>query len=160
QSVAPFPPLSVTPDFKDPAGERLTVFVSDFHMGRGHLPDGPWYPQEDFRWPNALKGFFTTIRELCKDQADHIMLGDWLWLWEPPAGTFCSRPAPGLGCTVEEYEHIARAVSRAHAADLAALGAFAAAGDNRLYIVPGNHDAALVLQPVWDIVREALQTRS
>ena len=122
ESVGSFPALSESPDFKGPEGERLTVFISDFHMGPGRRHDGQWYPQEDFRWPNALNGFLTAIRKRGKDQVDLVILGDLLELWQLPPGTLCSRPTPGLGCTVNEYEHITKAVSKAHSADLAALG--------------------------------------
>ena len=42
ESAALLPPLSVTSDFEEPVGERLTVFISDLHMGSGRRPDGRW----------------------------------------------------------------------------------------------------------------------
>jgi hypothetical protein len=40
-------------------------------------------------------------------------------------------------------------VARAHAPELALLADFAERGDNRVHLIPGNHDAALLLEPVW-----------
>jgi hypothetical protein len=149
--AAPFvtPPASAEP--------RMIVFISDLHLGLGKRPDGRWSPKEDFRWPDALRGFLNEMGQRGNDRVDLVIVGDFLELWQPPDGTACDASGGAdLGCTVPEMVSIARTVIDAHRDDLLLLRDFAKRGENRLYVIPGNHDAALLLPQVWQLLAAPL----
>ena len=138
------------------AQERPTVLLSDTHMGLGSRADGSWHPQEDFRWSNALRGFLDAMAARYPgDDVDVVVLGDFLELWQRPDDLPCSTPEPELSCTTPEMVALAQAVVQAHRADLVSLGNYVARGTNRLYIVPGNHDAALMIPEVRQVLLDA-----
>ncbi len=143
-----------------PSGERLLVFISDIHLGLGKQDDGTWSATEDFRWDSALQGFLEHISEKGNHEVDLVVLGDFLELWQPPANVVCTGPDAGLGCTVSEMQEISTTVVRAHSKALQALRSFSQRGTNRLHIIPGNHDSALLLEPVWRPLGEALHADS
>ncbi len=122
-------------------------------MGLGRTEAG-WERTEDFRWPQALESFLAHVRKQYGSAVDLVILGDFLEMWQPPASVPCAgnRASNDLGCTPQEAEQIATAVVTAHARELQALKDFATHGDNRLYLVPGNHDSALLLANVWTVV--------
>jgi UDP-2,3-diacylglucosamine pyrophosphatase LpxH len=136
------------------ADKQKTIFISDLHLGVGKDKDGEWDPTEDFRWSNALAAF---LLEISKEQSPTtlVILGDLLELWQPLFP--CASTKADLGCTVGEMEAITRRVIEAHQGDLENLSAFARKGSNQLYIVPGNHDAAILLKPIWKLVAEAMK---
>jgi hypothetical protein len=149
------PPPFVTPPVS--AEPRMIVFVSDLHFGLGRRLDGRWSPKEDFRWPDALKGFLNEMGRRGNDRVDLVIVGDFLELWQPPDGIACDTSGGAdLGCTVPEMVSIARTVIDAHKGDLALLRDFAKRGENRLYVIPGNHDAALLLPQVWSLLAAPL----
>lgn len=143
-----------------PQGARLLVFISDLHLGLGKQDQGGWHATEDFRWDGALQGFLDHISEKGKHQVDLVILGDFLEMWQPPANVDCKGPNANLGCTVAEMQEIAATVVRAPPKALQALRRFSQRGANRLHIVPGNHDSALLLEPVWRPLGVALQGHS
>jgi UDP-2,3-diacylglucosamine pyrophosphatase LpxH len=134
------------------------VFISDLHMGVGRLADGKWDPKEDFRWPKALEGLLDKISREGnhKNNVDLIIAGDFLELWQPPANIKCTGPTPDLGCTVEQMKNITLGVVSAHPDVFATLRHFAQRGNNRIYVIPGNHDSALLIPSVWQPVAQAL----
>lgn len=132
-----------------PQPKRTMVFISDTHMGIGKKTDGTWYATEDFRWGTALDGFLDHLDSTYPGPVDLLFLGDVLELWQPFPGMQCTTPAEETSCTVEEMAKLAEWVARAHANDLRRIGDFSRRGDNRVYIIPGNHDAALVEATVW-----------
>jgi UDP-2,3-diacylglucosamine pyrophosphatase LpxH len=149
-NVSP-PSYTKTLDFIPPNGDRLQVFISDLHFGLG-CDKKECDKREDFRWPNALEGFLTKglTKESKGKPIDLIILGDFLDLWQPPAHVKCEGPNKNLGCSISEVEEISREVVKAHLHELQLLATFASSEhNNRLYIVPGNHDSALLLKPVW-----------
>lgn len=89
------------------------------------------------------------------DRTTLVIAGDFFEMWQHPSVP-CTQGDPNHGCTVAEMEAIARAIVAGHRADLQALGAFAGRGGNHLVVVPGNHDAALLLPSVWAIVAPVL----
>lgn len=147
---------STVPD----ATGRFTVVISDLHFGVGRDKDGAWDPTEDFRWSNALQGFVDRISSCGHDAVDLVIDGDFLELWQPPKGIACKGANDDTACTLVEAEALVRLVVQQHAADLKALGRFADKGTNRLVVIPGNHDAALMLDGLWSIVSEAMATKS
>ena len=142
------------------AQARLTVFISDVHMGLGRTSTGEWHKYEDFRWTEALKGFLTAISTEGNDRVDLVILGDSMELWQLPDDIRCLGSGAGAGCSVPELVDFAGRVVRAHKADFDSLRAFSVRGENRLHVVPGNHDAALLIPEVWAVVAEALGASS
>jgi UDP-2,3-diacylglucosamine pyrophosphatase LpxH len=124
------------------AAGRLSVIVSDLHFGPGKT-NGQWSPFEDFRWPRALAAFLDAISQQGHARVDLIIAGDLLELWQHPA-TACAGRGAEHGCTSAEILDIVSAIIDAHKADLRQLGQFAERGANHLYVIPGNHDAALM----------------
>ena len=126
----------------DGAAPRRVVVMGDLRLGEGRGPDGAWSPYEDFRWAEDLQGFLTALAEE-GGPTDLVLNGDTFELLQASDGA-CAHDDPALGCT--EAEALARLerVLAAHRDETAALAAFAAAGDNRLVLVPGDHDAALL----------------
>lgn len=139
-----------------PHGQRHLVLVSDLHLGLGRNTDGRWQPTEDFRWPEALRAFLDTTSRTGNDQVDLVIVGDFLELWQPPESVKCAGYDEDRGCTVDEMVAIVETVIRAHGDEMAALRGFSRSGENRLHIIPGNHDSALVLTRVWEPVARAL----
>lgn len=153
-SMGAQPALTPTPSPR--AGESLTVVISDLHFGLGR-ENGAWNPLDDFRWSGALAGFLARIGELSDSNTTLVIAGDFLEMWQHP-DIACSGADADHGCSVDEMERVARAIVRGHQADLKALGDFARRGNNQLVIVPGNHDAALMIPTVRQIVVTALGT--
>lgn len=137
-------------------GERLLAVVSDLHFGVGREANGRWNATEDFRWPDALAGFLAELGRCGNDRVDLVVAGDLLELWQPPGALACRSQEADLGCTPAELAGIVRAVLHEHQRELNELARFAARGDNRLVIVPGNHDAALLLPEAWSLLEQGL----
>ena len=135
---------------------RLVAFISDLHLGVGRDADGKWSPTEDSRWPLALQGLLDYLSDRGQQRVDLVMLGDMLELWQPPKNLACKSVAMDSGCTVEEMKQIVSAVIAAHPNEITSLKNFARQGDNRLYIVPGNHDAALLVPEIWQLLAAVL----
>lgn len=139
----------------------MTAFISDLHFGLGKRPNGQWAHKEDFRWPGALKGFLDEISQRGGDHVDLVIVGDFLELWQPPDEIVCDKADNAdLGCTVAQMTSIAKTVIDAHKGDIRLLRDFAERGENRLYIIPGNHDAALLLPEVWALLAGPLNEAS
>jgi hypothetical protein len=181
--VAAIEPLA--PTLMPADGPRLRVFISDMHVGLGHIsldPNsgtwtaGPWHPMEDFRWDEDFDRFLTEIEtrsERAKIPVDLIILGDFLELWQtpwsqmdciydadgkpvPPEEILSPKVLKDLSCTeVDALKRTARVLG-AHATVLARLKTFAELGDNSVTIVPGNHDAALAFKSVAQRVTDAI----
>lgn len=146
-----------------PQGKRLYVFISDLHIGLGkikrdseieHSTNGTYHPMEDFRWHSEFSLFIKAVHkeaEALGVPTELIILGDFLELWQSVEDD-CQRTNRNLGCTrIEAYNRTIHCLE-AHPNVLAALREFTAEGGNRVTIVPGNHDAALV----FDNVAQAL----
>lgn len=139
------------------ANGRYLAVISDHHMGLGRDADGTWTPTEDFRWPRALKGFLDYLSQRGNHAVDLVIAGDLFELWQPPKQVKCVGISADLGCTVDEAVTIAEMIARAHTQELNVLAEFAERGDNRVHLIPGNHDAALLLDPVWQTFAKPLR---
>ena len=128
-------------------GPRRIVVLSDLHMGLGRDPSGAWHPFEDFRWAGDLDLFLTALAADGGVGTDLILNGDTFELTQA-IDTGCAHAEASLGCT--EAEAVARLerVLAAHATEITAFAAFARAGQNRVVLVPGDHDAALLFPAV------------
>lgn len=113
---------------------------------------------EDFRFPVALCGFLAAIGDRNSDGVDLVIAGDFLELWQHPQVDCRQLGAKDVecGCTVEQMKQVVRTVLRAHAIEFAALDRFLTKPTNRLIVVPGNHDAALMDDDIWALVQAAL----
>ena len=146
-----------TPSFQAPSSpDRTIVIISDLHLGPGRNADGSWYRTEDFRWGKALKAFLDDISQKRTHHVDLIIAGDFLDMWQPPAHIRCEGAGPELGCTAAEMKTVASWTVGAHAQVFEDLRMFSQRGDNRLHIIPGNHDAALLIASVWEPLGKAL----
>ena len=97
---------------------RTIVFISDLHLGLGKDANGKWFPTEDFRWPNAFKGFLNHISEVGNGAVDLVIVGDFLELWQPPANVPCKGPNDDYGCSLSEIKATVRAVIAGHQDEL------------------------------------------
>jgi UDP-2,3-diacylglucosamine pyrophosphatase LpxH len=136
-----------------PAG-RLIVVISDLHMGPGRDDSGNWHAVEDFRWRDEFIGFVNAMSAAQLD-VDLVVNGDLFELLQSPSVP-CAHRDPRLGCTASEVLQRVSIATKAHAMELAALGRFAATRDHRIHIVPGDHDAALLIPDVWQRVVTAI----
>ncbi|HIE94878.1 MAG TPA: hypothetical protein EYQ83_19200, partial [Acidobacteria bacterium] len=128
-------------------GLRRAVVLSDLHMGEGRDADGQWSPYEDFRWADDFDQFLTALATEDSRPTDLILNGDTFELGRSDEIP-CDHADPGLGCTQTEALARLERVLTAHAGELAALGDFARSGDNRVVLVPGEDDAALLFPAV------------
>lgn len=134
------------PQSQAPAS-RFVVIASDLHLGVGRSANGDWLPIEDFRWQEEFAAFLRAIDEAGKGTTDLVLNGDTFELWQSSTND-CRHRDARLGCTEKEALDRLNRVITAHAADLSALGTFARSGTNRVILVPGDHDAALLLPSV------------
>jgi UDP-2,3-diacylglucosamine pyrophosphatase LpxH len=134
---------------------RQIVVISDLHMGVGRVGSA-FHPLEDFRWTEDLDAF---LREFeTTTPTDLVLNGDTFELWQSVEQD-CRSSAPDLGCTEQEALRRIAHVLGEHREDLRLLRRFANHGGNRLFILAGNHDGALVLGRAKAMVREAIGAR-
>lgn len=151
------------------SSDRHVFFVSDLHMGRG-VTNGEWARIEDFRWLPALRGFLAHANTAGGGKADLVMLGDVFELWQSPFMTCsaqlttigcktldCSYDDPNLGCNEADALRRLGHVLNQHKDAIAALDGFASQGSNTVTIVPGNHDAALLLPRLREAVERVFK---
>lgn len=126
------------------ATARTLVVVSDLHLGVGRTADGEWHPFEDFRWHNEFALFLRELDEQSNSTVDLVLAGDTFELWQSVDADCPVLPEKGLGCTEAEVRARLNRAIDAHRDTLLALRRFARVG-NGVVIVPGNHDAGLLL---------------
>ena len=145
------------PDLARHERPRTVVLVSDLHLGQGCAPGRTpkCHPLEDARWPVAWRSFLDHVDTRYGSAVDLVILGDFLELWQHP-DVECKQAKGERGCTEEEARQIVSQVVAAHTAELGALKAFAQRGDHRVFLVPGNHDAALLLAKSREPLDKAL----
>jgi UDP-2,3-diacylglucosamine pyrophosphatase LpxH len=139
------------PDYA--AMARRTVVVSDTHFGVGAN-----HRIEDFRWTAEWTAFLAYLRK-ARVPTDLVLNGDTAELWQSLQND-CHTSDQTAGCTESEALQRLRVVLAAHAAELRALRDFADDGDNRLYVVPGNHDAALLFPLAGRALVEAIGAKN
>ena len=129
------------------SASRSIVVISDLHMGPGRDASGQWHPYEDFRWRDEFIAFLDAVNAQGRD-LDLVINGDLFELLQSP--DVPCRSADGVvGCSDDEALQRLLIAAKAHAAELAAIGQFASTGSNRVYIIPGDHDAGLLIAKVW-----------
>ncbi|MBP1735774.1 MAG: hypothetical protein H6Q53_2061 [Deltaproteobacteria bacterium] len=140
------------------SAQRQTVFISDLHMGVGRDPSTKeWNPMEDFRWEKEFGLFLQNIDTEGKGKTDLVIVGDLFELWQFVKDD-CDYKNPDLGCTEEDALKRLYVVLERHEPEMKMLKEFADRphpSDNRVYIVPGNHDAALLYGMVaQDVIKK------
>lgn len=161
----PLTPAQVAPlRIEQPDGPqpRAVIVISDLHFGLGSRPGSAsqpagWDAYEDFRWSREWAEFLQQLES--ENQAsgtatDLILNGDAFELWQSRSNDCKSRDNE-QGCSSAEAVARVQQVISAHREDLRRLGAFAMSGDNRVVIVPGNHDAALLFPAVANAVMQS-----
>lgn len=139
-----------------PGSDRLRIFISDTHFGVGKV-DGHWHNFEDARWAPEFAAFLDEMDRIGKGKADLILNGDTFELWQSLDPNDCTAPTnKNVGCTQEGALKRLQRVLQFHQRELDAIAKFAKSGDNRVVIVPGNHDAALLYQGVANTVLKAI----
>jgi len=134
-------------------GSRPIVVISDLHFGPGMGTDVAAF--EDFRWPRALKAFLDALPEKLGLNIDLVIAGDLFEFWQHPT-VLCANSSANLGCSADDIGKVAEAAISAHTVELQSIGRFASHGGNHVYVIPGNHDAALLLDNVWNKVAAAI----
>ncbi|HEX9724232.1 MAG TPA: metallophosphoesterase, partial [Vicinamibacteria bacterium] len=131
-----------------PPGARLLVVISDLHFGVGHDDvSGAVHPFEDFRWADDFTAFLADIDRRGRGKTTLVLNGDAFELWQSFAHD-CRPPQKDWSCSESEaLERLERVVTQ-HSREMTLLRTFAASSDNRLVLVPGNHDAALLFEKV------------
>lgn len=137
------------------ANTRLTIVISDTHFGVGKMPNGNWHPYEDARWANEFRLFLEEMNRTGKGETDLVLNGDTFELWQSLEND-CPDTDQNLGCTEAEALKRLKTVIAAHQDELAAIKSFTESGNNRVFIVPGNHDAALLFPEVAAAVSNAI----
>lgn len=149
---------SCTAQMPEPTpGQRYIVAISDLHFGAGKV-DGKWSPKEDFKWHNALAGFLDKVSICASDKVDLVIAGDMLELWQTHDNKKCAKTSGDSGCTVDELTERVKTIVAQHAQDLVLFGQFADRGDNQVYVVPGNHDSALLFSAPWQELSSAMKS--
>ena len=133
-------------------GRRIVV-IGDLHMGPGRDSTGGWHAVEDFRWHDEFVRFLDALSAETI-ATDLVINGDLFELLQSP-DIPCAYANAVIGCNEEDARKRLYVVTKAHAGELAAIGKFASAGSNRVYVVPGDHDAALLMPHVWPIALKA-----
>jgi hypothetical protein len=127
--------------------DRVTVVIGDLHLGEGRDAGGRWRASEDFRWHDEFTRFLEAVSAEAGGHAvDLVFNGDTFELSGAAAGECVGTDR--AGCSESEAVRRFERVARAHRDTLAALGRFASAADNRVHVVPGHDDAALLLPAV------------
>jgi UDP-2,3-diacylglucosamine pyrophosphatase LpxH len=139
------------------ASDRTTAFISDTHFGVGRGEDGQWHNFEDARWAGEFTAFLAGLDRRGDGKTDLVINGDMFELWQSLEYGDCTvEENRDLGCTeARAIQRLERALA-GHTPEMAALGKFASAGDNRVVIVPGNHDAALLFDSLAARVIKAI----
>ena len=137
-----------------PFQPRQIVVIGDLHMGLGRDPSGAWHPSEDFRWAEEFERFLEVLSDRTSAGTDLILNGDTFELSAPTVMT-CSYGDATVGCEEADALQGLNRVLAAHSREVDALAAFSKSELNRVVLVPGDVDAALLFPAVRERVEQA-----
>ena len=139
--------------------DRPQIYISDTHMGMGGKCEDTescvrgWHPMEDFRWSSDFSLFSDYLNQKYKNGFDLVVVGDMLELWQrqsdevEPCGI--SGESNNLGCNANQALARVKIIANAHQDIIKTIESFIDEGsNNKLIVVPGNHDAALMMNDV------------
>jgi len=127
--------------------DRYVFVISDTHFGVGRDKTGAWDAYEDARWPGDLATFLKYAGVTGAGKADLVINGDVFELWQS-RDIPCVYSSKDAGCSDADALLRFKKVVTAHAEEINLLKAFASTADNKLTLVVGNHDVALLLPSV------------
>jgi UDP-2,3-diacylglucosamine pyrophosphatase LpxH len=144
-----------------PRDGSAQIYISDSHIGMGGRCNGAdcrdgWHNMEDFRWHDDFKLFLNYLEKRSKS-IDLIMVGDIFELWQDMAGIPCEDDAEGsdLGCNAKQAKSRIQEVGKKHKEMFHMLSDFIRTDkDNKIIMLPGNHDAALAMNSVAGTTKE------
>lgn len=165
--------IKVKQSTSPPRVNRHTIIISDLHAGPGKYNNNTskWRNTEDFRWHKEFDQFLNEyVFNDGGNNTDLIILGDMLELWQS-ANMECRGEGLNLRCVVKDCEYTdknlgcneAEALARTqnilsqHGELIKTLKSFVSKGTNRIIIIPGNHDAALLYPQVARAVVSAIK---
>jgi len=138
---------------------RYLYVISDLHMGLGKVDSKkqyhnlPWDKTEDFRWHDEFEQFVAMLIKQSKGRADLVIAGDFLELWQS-RDNLCEHDQYDKDISCNEEEALARVqrVVDQHRSVFQSLKNFVDHRENRVIIIPGNHDAALLFEKVGNLL--------
>jgi UDP-2,3-diacylglucosamine pyrophosphatase LpxH len=68
----------------------------------------------------------------------------------------CNGPTADLGCSTNELLKLTKRVINGHQETFEKFRDFTSKGENRIYVIPGNHDSALLVPKIWEVVAKAM----
>jgi len=137
---------------------RHIVVIGDLHMGLGREPSGAWRPSEDFRWAEEFQRFLEVLSDRATAGTDLILNGDTFELSTPTVMP-CNYADATVGCAEADALQRLNRVLAAHSREVDALAAFSRSELNRVVLVPGDVDAALLFSAVRERVEQAFDVR-
>jgi len=133
----------------------LIYVLSDLHFNVGRV-GADYHPIEDFRWPRAFAGFLRNVASDNQAGVWLVLAGDFLELWQHPSVPCTRLKDTECGCTSSEMRQMVTDVLEAHNAELTSLANFLVNPNNRVLVLPGNHDAALTDDEIWTEVAKRI----
>lgn len=140
---------------------RSIVLISDLHVGAGRDASGAWKRSEDFRWHADFEKFLVAMSAKGAAKVDLVLAGDIFEMWQSPSmkcstdinkpgcmSTECDEDDPDRGCSESGARDRIDLILAQHSDFVHALRRFLAQGSNRVTLIPGNHDAALLFPEV------------
>lgn len=135
------------------------VYISDTHAGTGgQCTTGEdcrngWHTMEDFRWSKDFELFVDHISKTNNNGIDLVFVGDMLEVWQQQKADTkrcgINKSRSNIGCNDKQASGRVKEIMLSHADFIAVLESFINRNaENQLIIVPGNHDASLVMPGV------------
>ncbi len=142
--------------------DSVQIYISDSHIGTGGQCVGQgcrdgWHNMEDFRWEDDFRQFINFLGRKISKPIDLVMVGDSFELWQDMAGIPCKDDGQrsNFGCNAEQSKKRVEKVGEKHAEVFKILSDFVRPDkDNKIIMLPGNHDAALAMNTVASTVKE------
>lgn len=142
--------------------DSVQIYISDSHIGTGGRCEGQgcrdgWHNMEDFRWHDDFRQFISFLEGKISKPIDLVMVGDSFELWQDMAAIPCKDDGQrsNFGCNAEQAKKRVEKVGEKHGEVFQILSDFVGPDkDNKIIMLPGNHDAALAINSVADTVKE------
>lgn len=142
--------------------DSVQIYISDSHIGTGGRCVGQgcrggWHNMEDFRWHDDFRQFINYLEKEISKPIDLVMVGDSFELWQDMAGIPCKDDGQrsNFGCNAAQAKKRIEKVGEKHREVFKILSDFVGPDkDNKIIMLPGNHDAALAMNTVASTVKK------